>query len=737
MDEWVGSEDLAHFVSDRTIRRKIGAGDWVWRRAASNGKRGQPQKEVLVTSLPTHLQATLAARQVASVSPLQEPSQVNDAIEESEDQSNKKLVALANALLRFPAAQRERWSIHIGRLAEIVEQYDGIRPKRRKSKTGGWEPVNEVKTLCKQAVCTDQMILDREPSRGRPVSPRTLDRWNAQYKQHGLVVFLRSSGTAQSKSEDKRKAKFDRPEAEEWARKVWRNYRSPRAWYEAVIKKARAENWGKVPSETWFYRRWKRIPDPVMDLHIGGKKAFTDKWSMYVPRTYEDLDALQILCGDHSQRDVSVVLPSGDLIRPWLTLWQDLRTGLLWGWHLDLIPSSYTIGRAYHNGVITWGAQPFSRPDEGYVSFVYTDQGKDYKSRNIDGQITVHKAAAKVGGGFEMIRVTRQIGLLNELGVQRIMARGYNAREKVVERTHAVISFWEENTFEGYCGRGTESKPERWREMYRQHQRFEKGKRSESPFITLEEYRLQLGEWIAEYNRKEHERATLGGKRVVPVEEYNRLYTTRFEIDEDSLGLLTLKSESRVIKKLGVRVTGTPANHYFYHPGMFEFKGKEVEVLSNEADYSAVKVILPSVPPQLVMAMPQTPVSVLTPDKGVMKEIMAQQAHERKLAKEWAPWNERVRKGITAEDVVAAAHAEYELEENEAVAVNESPKGRVQKITRMDRLAKARTNIAKPISLEAVRAAKADETIFEDRPEAVQLENEWGSLTEGESLFAE
>jgi hypothetical protein len=695
---------------------------------------GQPRKEILLTSLPPYLQAEWAARQIALQPDDDTEDSPAEAAESAEDRSNNRLKALTAALTRFPLGERDAWVAEVGRLAGIVEQYDVIRPKRRRSKTG-WEAVNEVKSLCKQAACADPIILAREPSRGRPVSPRTLDRWAAQYRQHGLVVFLRSHGQS-TNSEDKRKARFD-PTAEEWAKKVWRNYRSPRAWYEAVVKRARAEKWGSVPSESWFYRRWKRIPDAVMDLHIGGKKAFTDKWSMYVPRTYEDLGALQIVCGDHSQRDVSVVLPDGSLVRPWLTLWQDLRTALLWGWHLDLVPSSYTIGRAYRNGVTTWGAQPFSRPEDGYASYVYTDQGKDYKSKNIDGEISVHKCASKLGGGFEMIRITRQIGMLNELGVQRILARGYNAREKVVERTHAVISFWEENTFEGYCGRGTESKPDRWREMYRMHQKFEKGKRSESPFITLEEYRLQLGEWITEYNQKEHERVTLGGRKVVPVQEFNRLYTTRYEIDEDSLKLLTLKPESRVIKKNGVRVTGTPANHYFYHPAMFEFKGREVEVLSDETDYSTVKVILPTVPlPTMVDALPQTPVSVLNPDKMVMKEIMAHQAHERMLAKEWSPWNERVRKGITAEDVVAAAHAEYELEENEAVAVNESrPQARVQKITRMDRLAKARTNIAKPISIDAVRAAKADESIFEIGRPAVELEKEWGGLGEGESMF--
>src|SRR5580704_7092171 len=357
-DLWVTSEALSSIVSGPTIYRKTKSGEWTSRRAARRGMHGQPRKEILLTSLPPYLQAEWAARQIASQE-LSDEISATDNAEAEEDRSNQKLAALKNALLRFSREEREAWSLEVGRLAGIVDLYDSIRPKRRRSKTGSWEVVNEVKSLCKQAACSDQMILNREPSRGRPVSPRTLDRWSAQYREHGLVVFLRSSGNSQANPDDKRKAKFDHPECEEWARKVWRNYRSPRAWYEAVLKKARAERWGSIPSESWFYRRWKRIPEPAMDLHIGGKKAFGDKWSMYVPRTYEDLGALQIVCGDHSERDVHVVIADGSLVRPWLTLWQDLRTGLLWGWHLDLVPSSYTIARAYRNGVTTWGAQPF------------------------------------------------------------------------------------------------------------------------------------------------------------------------------------------------------------------------------------------------------------------------------------------------------------------------------------------------------------------------------------------
>ncbi len=98
--------------------------------------------------------------------------------------------------------------------------------------------------------------------------------------------------------------------------------------------------------------------------------------------------------------------------RPWMTVWQDLRTSIIWGWYLDRKPSSETASLAYADGILNFGAQQPPRPEENFHSYIYTDQGKDYRSHNWNVQvIALHQQAMTPSGSLELILMQRQVGI--------------------------------------------------------------------------------------------------------------------------------------------------------------------------------------------------------------------------------------------------------------------------------------------------------------------------------------
>ena len=294
--------------------------------------------------------------------------------------------------------------------------------------------------------------------------------------------------------------------------------------------------------------------------------------------------------------------------------------------------------------------------------------------------------------------------------MKHLLSRGRNPKEKPVERIHKDISCWEANNFEEYCGRDAKSRPDRLLELYEEHKRFERGNRRESPFITLDFYRERLAEFITGYNLKEHERSTLGSRKVIPMGEYRRLYTTRYEIDEETLALLLLKSEQRVVRKNGVQCF---QKHWFYlDEAMSEFKGRSVEVRYSDDDYSKVFVFLPN--GRMCEAQRINPTSLLNPDKETVKRIREVKKHERQLTGEFQLLSHSLLRGETAEDRVAREmYALEETPDSEGSSGEDmQPEGRVHQLTRLEHVRRRPAPVASVVTSAMVAQADTDISIF-------------------------
>lgn len=659
MQTWIAMDELTtkFGVNSRDIRRKIASGKFVGRDSSRKARNGQPIQEILIESLPAELQEKICRRAQPKIV---EPSPENtDVSSENVDH-----------LMRFSDAERSAFLAEALRLADIVRRFEQISPKRAR-RDGQLVFTEAVEKLAAETVCKCEIVLKREPSRAKGVSAATLYRWHKS--KDDLSVFFRKPSTVRSGA-DKRLAAYSAG-FETWFESNWRSASSARQLFKKAKKAARENRW-LIPSESWFYRQWTEIPDVVKATITGTKKRYTERLASYYPRDFSDLGALQVLCGDHSQRDVTVVMPDGRLIRPWFSVWQCLATGLIWGWHLDETPSALTSGLAYARGVRTFGAQPPARPEDGYFSYLYTDQGRDYKGKSWDGQTLVFKQAMNLSVGLKSIITERRVGFFDETGIKHLLARGYNAKEKPVERIFRDFSDWEQEYFaESYCGRDAKNKPDLWVKNWHAHQRWLKRKQvGDAPFVTFEDYLENLENFINEYNSTAHLRTTQGNKQIVPLERFDELYRTRFEIAEETLALLLMKAQKRTIGKNGIEIFG----QQYLHPQLAAYKEiykkTDVEVRYDDNDLNQIWVVLPNnggilKVDRLVRG------GLLDVNKQTIETVKRTQAEERRLQREYRALQERRLRGETAEMTVARQLGQNDFDEPERmpVAVGERP----------------------------------------------------------------
>lgn len=291
--------------------------------------------------------------------------------------------------------------------------------------------------------------------------------------------------------------------------------------------------------------------------------------------------------------------------------------------------------------------------------------------------------------------VERQVGVLAEFGVKRLLARGYNAKEKPVERFFKVLSEWEANTFAGYCGGHPRARPDRWRELYRLHQLFLSKRESQSPFIPFEEYREKLKEFIERWHDQPHERLTLGARRVTPIEEFRRLYTTRYEIRPETVALALFKPDSRTITKNGV--TCFRRDWSYWHSSFSGFKNQKVEIRFTERDYGRIWVVLPD--KNVVEAELVTPTPLLNPNQETLRQVARARQQEKKLINEFHLLAQSQLRGECVEERVGQQLSDSPEEVSPPKSL---PSSTVHQLSRLDR--------------RPLKAVSADKSVKIDEP---------------------
>jgi hypothetical protein len=289
--------------------------------------------------------------------------------------------------------------------------------------------------------------------------------------------------------------------------------------------------------------------------------------------------------------------------------------------------------------------------------------------------------------------IERRVGVLAEFGLRHILARGYNAKEKPVERFFKELSRWEANTFAEYCGSHPQARPDGWRKLYRQHEQFLSGRRHDSPFISFDDYEEKLKNFMTRWHQEAHERITLGGKLLVPLEEHNRLYTTRYEMSAETVALALLRPGVRTVGKNGVRCFRRDWS--YWHPAFSAIKGQKIEIRFTGRDYKRIWAVLPD--KKVIEAQLITPTPLLNPNQETLQLVASARRQEKKIIDEFQLLTESQLRGESVEDRVARKLIDQPDVSAEAMRQASAV---VHRLTRLDRRPPEETSSGGPVEID-------------------------------------
>jgi len=322
--------------------------------------------------------------------------------------------------------------------------------------------------------------------------------------------------------------------------------------FQGLYRVHRCPRCGLELSYSTVLRIIREIPPSVRTLGREGKRAFREQYGVYIPRTYQNLRNREIFCGDHHEFDLFVYSSSGKLFRPWISAWLDLKTEVLPGWFISARPNSETIALAYRHAVL-----PKRDKIMGLSESVYVDNGRDYRSRYLEGSsrpwrmdLGTTELFARAHG-IQVFGEEAMEGVWRGLGVQTLHTLPANPQAKPIERFFGTVERDLIQELPGWCGNSPETRPtDILKPLLKQHEAWLEGKRDETPFLHIAEFALKFEAWLHDrYLRTPHTR--LG---CMPLEAYERDYGRPVVPSERALDILLMRAERRLVRRNGIEM---------------------------------------------------------------------------------------------------------------------------------------------------------------------------------------
>jgi transposase InsO family protein len=433
------------------------------------------------------------------------------------------------------------------------------------------------------------------------ISWQTIYRWRSQYLKSGknpmslCRVRFKKNHYAFSK------------EAIKFAVSVYLSQSKPdvRFVYNLLKKEADEKGW-KIGSYIQLCRIIKEIPEPVKVYARDGEEIFR---KMFLPRARRDYSMLgcnEVWVADHTQLNLLCIY-QGRIIRPWITVFQDLASKAIVGFCLSERPSSDTIAAAFRHAVLPkkpyqWEPvneifredryikerldEMFYWPQHGVPKCIYIDNGKDFKSKrfwNLKGgwdpkeeylgRIDFENPDAFKGVG------TTPVGAMDILGIEKQVAMPYTPWAKPVEAWFKVLKRY----LQFFPGAWRNADNIRQRDRKRIERYIKQGK-----LLSFEEVRGLIEFYIVfVWNAKPHGDERRKGKKG---KSPNQIWLEKAEregiktVSERALDFALMKAQERVVQKNGIQMFG----EWYESEDLYMYMGRKIEVRYDPADISRV-----------------------------------------------------------------------------------------------------------------------------------------------------
>lgn len=213
-----------------------------------------------------------------------------------------------------------------------------------------------------------------------PISWRTIQRWDAEYQEHGFDGLLDRYRYGDRSSDPNRR----HPEAIEFFYTLFHTQQrlSVRMCHDIVLRESQRRGWCWPQSLSATYGWLREHDDREKTLLLRwGKTRYQQQVMPYIEQDYAAVaPGEQFVCDHHQAK--AFVLYKGKPIRPWLTAVLDTRSRVLTGWHIGPAPHSDAILQSLRMAFVNWGVPLRVKIDNGrdYTAQVFSGITKNLES---------------------------------------------------------------------------------------------------------------------------------------------------------------------------------------------------------------------------------------------------------------------------------------------------------------------------------------------------------------------